>query len=113
MVYCSNCGAKIDDETFFCPKCGTKTLKGKEANVSYPSDEIRDAFYRVGIELEKAFTIAARETHAAIKRATEDKQQKPASATTAQEGTVSCPKCGTKNFSDSIFCNNCGTKIAP
>jgi uncharacterized membrane protein YvbJ len=113
MVYCSNCGAKIDDEALFCPKCGTKTPKGKEANVPYPSDEIRDAFYRVGIELEKAFTIAARETHAAIKRARENMQQKPESATTAQEGTVACPKCGTKNLSDSIFCNNCGTRIAP
>jgi len=79
--------------------------------VPYPSDELKDAFYRVGIELEKAFTIAARETHAAIKRATEGKQ-KPESATNTQEGTVVCPKCGAKNFSDSIFCNNCGAKIA-
>lgn len=111
-MYCSNCGAKIDDEALFCPKCGTKTLKGKEANVSYPSGEIKDAFYRVGIELEKAFTIAAQETRAAIKRARENMQQKPESATTTQEGTVVCPKCGTKNFSDSIFCHNCGTRIA-
>ncbi|MCX6644569.1 MAG: zinc ribbon domain-containing protein, partial [Candidatus Bathyarchaeota archaeon] len=61
MVYCSNCGEKIADDANFCPKCGTKTDKGKTANAAYPSDELRDAFYKVGIELERAFTIAARE----------------------------------------------------
>jgi uncharacterized membrane protein YvbJ len=112
LVYCSNCGAQIDDEALFCSKCGTKTLKGKEANVPYPSDELKDAFYRVGIELEKAFTIAAQETRAAFKRAREDTQENPESAKTTQEGTVVCSKCGTKNFSDPIFCHNCGTRIS-
>lgn len=113
MVYCSNCGAQIDDEALFCPKCGTKTPKGKEANVSYPSDELKDAFYRVGVELEKAFTIAAQETHAAIKRASDNMQQKKTAPEATQEDTIACPKCGTKNVPGSIFCNNCGTRIAP
>ena len=82
MVYCSNCGAQIADDAYFCPKCGTKTEKGKAAKAAYPSDELRDAFYQVGIELERAFTIAARETHQAILKARDNLQQKTASAST-------------------------------
>ncbi len=108
MVYCSNCGSQIADDAYFCPKCGTKTDKGKAAKAVYPADELRDAFYQVGIELERAFNIAARETHAAIQRARENMQQKP-----AQPQTVTCPKCGTKNPYGSVFCHNCGTKLAP
>ncbi|MGD0645748.1 MAG: zinc-ribbon domain-containing protein [Candidatus Bathyarchaeia archaeon] len=107
MVYCSNCGEKISDDANFCPKCGAKTEKGKAGKAAYPSDELRDAFYNVGIELERAFTIAAHETHAAIQRARDNMQQKSA----AQE-TVVCPKCGRKNPKGSIFCHYCGSKIA-
>ncbi len=109
MAYCSNCGEKIPDDAFFCPKCGTKTPKGKASNAAYPSDDLRDAFYKVGIELERAFSMAARETHQAIKKASDNMQQKPAST----QGTLVCPSCGTKNHSGSIFCNNCGAKLAP
>jgi uncharacterized membrane protein YvbJ len=108
LVYCSNCGEKLSDDACFCPKCGAKTEKGKAANVTYPSDELRDVFYKVGIELEKAFNIAAHETHAAVLRARENMQQKH-----AQLETVVCLKCGTKNLSGSIYCHNCGTRIAP
>jgi uncharacterized membrane protein YvbJ len=109
MVYCSNCGEKIPEDALFCPKCGTKTPKGKASNVSYPSDELQDAFYRVGIELERAFTMAAHETHQAIKRASENMHQKNAPNT---QGTVACSSCGTKNVSGAVFCNNCGSKVA-
>ncbi len=114
MVYCSNCGAQIADDANFCPKCGTKTPVGKTAKVAYPSDELQDAFYRVGTELERAFTIAAHETHAALKRASDNIQQKSSTAQssqTAQEGTVVCPNCGAKNVAGAIFCYNCGKKI--
>lgn len=110
MVYCSNCGEKIPDDAYFCPKCGAKTPIGKAAKATYPTDELQDAFYRVGVELERAFNIAAHETHAAFKKARENMQQKTASKS---EGSVICPKCGTKNLSISVFCNNCGTRLAP
>ena len=108
MVYCSKCGTQIADDAYFCPKCGTKTIAGKAAKAAYPADELRDAFYNVGIELERAFNIAARETHSAIQRARENWQQKP-----AQPQTVACPKCGTKNAAGSIFCCSCGTRLTP
>jgi uncharacterized membrane protein YvbJ len=115
MVYCSNCGTKIDEDAYFCPKCGTKTLSGKAAKATYPADELRDTFYQVGIELEKAFTMAAKETHAAFKKVSEEFQQKPSSTQQAasSDGANTCPKCGTKNPSASIFCNNCGNRLAP
>ncbi|MGA2682640.1 MAG: zinc-ribbon domain-containing protein [Candidatus Bathyarchaeia archaeon] len=108
MVYCSNCGAKIDDEAYFCPKCGTKTEKGKAAKALYPADELRDAFYQVGIELERAFNMAARETHSAIQRARENLQQKP-----PRQQTVTCSKCTTQNPNSSVFCYSCGTRLRP
>ena len=110
MVYCSNCGEKIQDDALFCPKCGTKTPKGKASNTAYPADGLQDAFYKVGIELERAFNIAAHETHEAFQRAKENIRQKPS---TAAQAVVVCPKCGIKNPYGSIFCNNCGTRIAP
>jgi ribosomal protein L40E len=110
MVYCSNCGAKIDDEAYFCFKCGTKTQAGKTAKATYPSDELRDAFYQVGSELEKAFTRAAKETQSAFKKVSENMQQKN-SSTSDSQGPVVCSSCGTKNVSGAVFCNNCGIKV--
>ncbi|HKM59484.1 MAG TPA: zinc-ribbon domain-containing protein [Candidatus Bathyarchaeia archaeon] len=108
MAYCTHCGEKMAEDANFCPKCGTKTLKGKAAHAVYPTDQLTDAFYTVGSELERAFNLAARETHAALKKAREDLRQKP-----APQPTVACPKCNTKNPSGAIFCNNCGARIAP
>lgn len=108
MAYCSNCGEKIPDDAYFCPKCGTKTPKGKASNMTYPSDELRDAFYKVGIELERAFTIAAHETHQAIKKASENMQQK---TPTDPKETIVCSRCGTKNVSGAVFCRSCGAKV--
>jgi len=104
LVYCSNCGAQIADDAYFCPKCGVKTKKGRDNDVLYPTDRLTDAFYAVGVELEKAFNQAARETHAAIQRAKDNLPPRM---------NVTCPKCNTKNPSGAIFCINCGNRIAP
>ena len=107
MAYCSNCGEKISDDTCFCPKCGTKTLRGKASNVPYPSDELREAFYSVGVELEKALNLAAHETQIAFQRVKQNLQREQ----TRPRKTV-CSKCATKNSREAIFCYNCGTKIS-
>jgi ribosomal protein L40E len=115
MAYCSHCGAQIAEDANFCPKCGTKTPAGKTAKVPYPSDEFQDAFYRVGTELERAFTIAAHETHAALKKASENIQQKNTTQTSqaSQEGTVVCQNCGAKNVTGAVFCYSCGKRVGP
>ncbi len=114
MVYCSNCGAPLPESAYFCPKCGTKTPQGKAAKATYPADEIRDAFYQVGLELEKAFTMAAQETRSAFRKVSEDFQKKNVQQQqTPSQGMVVCPKCAVKNPTGAIFCYNCGTRISP
>ncbi len=116
MVYCSHCGSQIAEDAYFCPRCGTKTPTGKTAKVAYPTDELQDAFYRVGTELERAFTIAAHETHAALKRASDNLQQKTSAQPTSHatpDTSVTCPHCGAKNIPGAIFCNSCGKSINP
>jgi uncharacterized membrane protein YvbJ len=110
LVFCSNCVSKIDEEAYFCPKCGTKNLKDKAAKATYPADEVRDAFCQAGLEFEKAIKIAAKETHAALRKASENLQNKTTSNVSSQN-IIACPKCGTKNILGSIFCYNCGSRI--
>jgi uncharacterized membrane protein YvbJ len=106
MSYCSNCGSKLPKDALYCPKCGTKTMKGVEKTVA-SSEDIREAFNRIEKEFEKAFAIAAKEVQAAFKTARENAPQE-----TPKE-TVTCSNCGEKNPSGAIFCYNCGTKIEP
>jgi len=107
MAYCSSCGEKIPEDAFFCPKCGVKTVKGSEANVKYPIDEMREAFAKMGVELEKAFRTAAVEVHAAFKKAAADMNQKA-----AEQKTTVCPKCNATNSVDAVFCRSCGGKLS-
>lgn len=102
MTYCINCGQKIPDDAFFCPKCGAKTQKGIEANVAPSAEELREAFKRVGVEFERAFLLVAKEMHTAVQKATENTQSKPK--------TVECQNCKAKMLSNAIYCQNCGTK---
>jgi ribosomal protein L40E len=80
-------------------------VKGVEANVAAPSDEVREAFAKMSQELEKAFAIAAREIQAAFQTARENIQQ------SLYKEPLVCPNCGEKNPSDAIFCRKCGKKL--
>jgi len=107
MAYCSNCGEKLPDDALFCPKCGTKTVKGAETNVSGPTvqDEMKEAFAKMSRELEKAFSVAAKEINAAFQTASENVQK------SLKKEKIVCPNCGEKNPNDAVFCYNCGKKI--
>ena len=105
MEYCSNCGEKLPKDANFCPRCGTKTMKGVETNAPTPSDEMRQAFAKMSTEVEKAFTIAAKEIQSAFQTARANIQQ------SLQKEPVTCPNCGEKNTGDSLFCYKCGKKL--
>jgi ribosomal protein L40E len=107
MVYCSNCGEKLPKDACFCPKCGTKAVRGEESTVSSQTDELREAFDRMSQELEKAFAIATKEIQAAFQTAKENVQQ------SLYKEPLVCPSCGEKNPSSAAFCHKCGRKLEP
>ena len=105
MAYCSNCGEKLPKDAYFCPKCGTKAVKGADANVPTPSDELREAFAKMSQELEKAFGVAAHEMEVAFQTARKNIQK------SIQKESVVCSNCGEKNPSGATFCFKCGKKL--
>jgi ribosomal protein L40E len=105
MEYCSNCGEKLPKDAYFCPKCGTKTALGIEANAPYVSDEMRQAFAKMSTEIEKAFTIAAKEIQVAFQTARDNIQKG------TQKEPVVCGNCGATNPAGSSFCFKCGQKL--
>ena len=104
-MYCSNCGEQLFEDALFCPKCGTRTVKGMEENVPSPKDELREAFAKMGQELDKAFSIAAREINAAFQTASENIQR------SMKKEKIVCSSCTAKNPSNAIYCYQCGKKL--
>jgi len=105
MTYCANCGERISKDDSFCSKCGVKTARGVETNAPTPSDEMVQAFAKMGTEIEKAFAIAAKEIQTAFQTAGQNIQQ------SMQKVPAVCTNCGEKNPSDSTFCFKCGKKL--
>ena len=106
MAYCHNCGEKIPENALFCPKCGTKTMEGVKANIPAPSDDIREAFNKLSLELEKAFNIAAKEVHEAFQVARNNIQK------SIQKEVIVCPNCGEKNAANAAYCFKCGKSLS-
>jgi uncharacterized membrane protein YvbJ len=103
--FCTKCGKEIPEDAYFCQSCGARTLKGKEAGVSAPLDEVRDALSTMGRELEKAFETAAKEIRGAFETVRENvKQSTPIRP-------VICKNCGQKNLSNANFCTKCGKEL--
>ncbi len=105
MVYCSNCGEKLPENAYFCPRCSFRTAKGVEAGISTPLEDLRDAFSKMGGEIEKAFSVAGKEMEKAFKTA-RDKIKEAAS-----REPISCPHCKENNPSNAKFCSKCGKKL--
>lgn len=105
MGFCTKCGKEVPEDAYFCPSCGARTLKGKEAGVSAPLDEVRDALSTMGRELEKAFQTAAKEIRGAFETARENVKQ------STSIRPVICKNCSQKNLSNANFCTKCGKEL--
>lgn len=106
MVFCTHCSEKLADDANFCTKCGFRTKRGIEAGVPTPAEDWREAFSKMGVEMERAFQTAAREIQKALKNVKEDvKEAKIKSA-------IVCKNCGERNPSDAGFCTKCGQKLS-
>jgi predicted amidophosphoribosyltransferase len=105
MVFCSNCGEKLSDEANFCTKCGIRTKHGVEVGVSVPTEDLREAFSKMGVELEKAFQTAAKEIQKAVKNVREDVRD------SRSRQPVACKSCGEKSPAGAVYCTKCGEKL--
>ena len=75
------------------------------AGTAPPSDEVRDAFNRMSVEMEKAFNIAAKEIHEAFQVARKNIQK------SVYGEPVVCPNCGEKNPANAAYCFKCGKNL--
>ena len=106
MPYCYACGEKLPENAAFCPKCGVKAVGASGTGAAAtPADELREAFTRMSVEMERAFNIAAREVQEAFQSARSNVQK------TVFKEPINCPSCGTKNPGSAVYCYKCGTKI--
>jgi uncharacterized membrane protein YvbJ len=106
MAYCQNCGQKLEENFYFCPKCGVKTKAGAAVGVQEPLENMREAFETAGEEMRKAFTKAGEEMRKAFAEArAEAKARRTAKS-------ALCPNCGTNNPPESKFCQKCGKPIS-
>ncbi len=103
MVYCSKCGNELPENAYFCPKCGVKTARGAQDNVSVP---YRDMFEELGKQLEQDFIEISNEMKKAFDKAKEEIKK------ASQRGIVICPSCGEKNYAGDSFCFKCGKKLS-
>jgi len=107
MVYCAHCGQKLEENFYFCPKCGVKTPKGTAAGVSEPWDDIKRAFATAMEQMNKAFAKAAEETKKGFEEARKEIQWR----TTSRRKMV-CANCGVSNPPESKFCSKCGKSLS-
>lgn len=105
MAFCTHCGEKLPDDANFCTKCGYRTKRGVEAGVAVPVEDWREAFSKMGVEMEKAFQTAAEEIQKALKSVKEDVKE------AKTKTLIVCKSCGEKNPKEAAFCTKCGEKI--
>jgi len=106
MAYCSNCGQKLEENFYFCPKCGRRTEAGTAAGVGEPWEAVRESLHTAAEEMRKAFEKATEEIRKASSEA-----RKEVHARRIARRSVSCPSCGSTNPPESKFCSKCGKPL--
>lgn len=106
MVHCSNCGQKLEENYYFCPKCGTRTGAGITAGAADPWEDVKKAMATAMEEMNKAFAKAAEETKKAFEEAKKEVQWQASS-----RRKIECPNCGAPSMAGSKFCSKCGKPL--
>jgi uncharacterized membrane protein YvbJ len=110
VPYCHVCGTKLPDDAAFCCNCGAKVAgtsgTAGTGAATNPPDEMREAFTKMSLEMEKAFNIAAKQVREAFEEARTNIQKN------AYKTPVVCPNCGEKNAPSAEFCFKCGKKLS-
>jgi ribosomal protein L40E len=107
MVYCASCGQKLEENFYFCPRCGVKTKAGTIAGATEQWEDMKKAFTTAAEQMNKAFTKAAEETRTAFEEARKEIQ---VHATSKRKSV--CSNCGATNSPESRFCNKCGKQLS-
>jgi RNA polymerase subunit RPABC4/transcription elongation factor Spt4 len=100
---CSNCGAELEANIVFCPKCGTK-----QEVIQPPAEENKTPDFKACISCGAKLpldTMFCPNCGA--------KQEEPPTAPEVEDKAPEfkfCPSCGTKIPADTAFCPNCGVK---
>src|SRR3972149_10098213 len=99
MVYCSNCGQKLEESFCFCPKCGRRTEAGTVAGVGEPWEALRESLHTAAEEMRKALEKAGEEIRKVSLEVIKEVQ-----ARRATRKSVLCSSCGAANSPESKFC---------
>ena len=119
MPMCRSCGKEIAEDSNFCPNCGLRTEKGENDNVRTPIDRRADWERDIELALQNASKLLEEAVETAkkgLKQVSEEVKSeldKAKEARPRKSTPVYCPKCGSKNPSDSDYCIKCGSKIHP
>ena len=74
-MFCSNCGAKIEDNASFCPNCGNSTnaqnkgfVSNLDATVQKVESQLGDATADIAAHASNSFNNLERDLNGAVKR---------------------------------------------
>jgi ribosomal protein L40E len=117
MSICRSCEKELVEDANFCSNCGLRTEKGENDNVRTPVD--RRQLWEKDLDLaiknaSKLLEEAVETAKKGLKQVSEEVRtelDKAKETRTKKKTPVYCPKCGSKNPSDSDYCIKCGAKI--
>jgi uncharacterized Zn finger protein (UPF0148 family) len=102
LAKCDSCGNTLAEDDLFCPKCGSRTERGRKEKVEFPwegrLEEVRE-------EIDKAVNIAFKEIQKGLRTASEEIER------ATKKKAVTCPSCKERNPADARFCWGCGKKL--
>ena len=117
MVTCRGCGDELSEQANFCPKCGLRTERGEDEGVKTPLSarpnwerDVETALTNASKLMEEAFQAAKK----GLQQAADEvgfELEKARDRKTAKPAPLYCPKCGSRNPSDSQYCTSCGKEM--